>query len=95
MTKKEEVVDLKPKAEKITDEQLKNVQEVISKMNRTQIEIGSIELKKHELLHGIARLKDDLSKIQAELQEEYGTIDIDVQTGNINYKEDGKADKKD
>ena len=35
-TKKEEVIDLKPKAEKITDEQLKNVQGVINTLNRNK-----------------------------------------------------------
>ena len=32
-TKKEEIVDLKPKAEKITDEQLKRVQEAVNNIN--------------------------------------------------------------
>ena len=32
MTKKEEVVDLKPKAEKISEEQLKQVQETVNKI---------------------------------------------------------------
>tara|TARA_R100001443_G_scaffold249_2_gene983 strand:+ start:969 stop:1256 length:288 start_codon:yes stop_codon:yes gene_type:complete len=95
MTKKEEVVDLKPKAEKITDEQLKNVQEVINKMNRAQIEIGSLELKKHEFLHAVANLKDRLSKLQDEFNKEYGTIDINIKDGTINYPENGEADKKD
>ena len=35
--KKEKIVDLKPKAEKITDEQLNNVQNVINEINRCQI----------------------------------------------------------
>ena len=92
MTKKEEVVDLKPKAEKITSEQLKSVQEVINKMNRAQLEVGSVELKKHELLHGIAGLRDELSKMQSEFKEEYGTFDINIQDGTINYEDDVKAD---
>tara|TARA_Y100001973_G_scaffold71711_1_gene104551 strand:- start:199 stop:489 length:291 start_codon:yes stop_codon:yes gene_type:complete len=96
MTKKEEVVDLKPKAEKISEEQLKKVQEVVNKMNRAQLEVGSIELKKHELLHGIAGLRDELSKMQAEFKEEYGTFDINIQDGTINYPEENvETDKKD
>ncbi len=35
MAKKEKVVDLKPKAEKITEEQLKNVQDIVNSMKRT------------------------------------------------------------
>ena len=94
--KAEKVVDLTPKAEKITDEQLKKVQEVINNLNRTQMEIGQMESRKHELLHGAAGLKDNLSKLQVEFQKEYGTIDINIEDGTIKYPtENGEADKKD
>tara|TARA_R100000458_G_scaffold54765_1_gene58135 strand:- start:20 stop:307 length:288 start_codon:yes stop_codon:yes gene_type:complete len=95
MTKKEKVVDLKPKAEKITEEQLKKVQETVNGINRIQLEIGSIEVRKHELMHGMAGLRDELTMLQDEFKKEYNTIDIDIQTGKINYSEDGEADKKD
>ena len=36
--KMEKVVDLKPKAEKITDEQLKKVQDTVNGINRGQLE---------------------------------------------------------
>ena len=96
MAKKEEVVDLKPKAEKISEEQLKKVQKTVNSMNRTQIEIGSIEVRKHDLLHSIAGLRDELSLLQQELEKDYGTYDVSIQDGTINYpKENDKADKKD
>jgi len=78
------------KAEKITAEQLKKVQETVNTMNRAQLEVGSMEMKKHELMHQLAGVKEELSKLQTELQEEYGTIDVNIQTGEINY--DVKAD---
>ena len=52
------------KPEKITDEQLKKIQ-------------------------------DSLSAMQEEFEKEYGTFDINIQDGTINYKEDVEADKKD
>ena len=91
MTKKEKVVDLKPKAEKITDEQLKKVQNTVNSINRAQLEIGSMEVKKHELMHQVAGNRDQLTLLQAEFEKDYGTYDIDIQTGKINYKEDGEA----
>ena len=94
-TKKEKIVDLKPKAEKITDEQLKRVQETIGELNRSQMEIGQIESKKHELLHGVAGLRDGLSKLQTEFQEEYGTFDINIEDGTIKYPENGETNKED
>jgi len=95
-TKKEKIVDLKPKAEKITDEQLQKVQDTINGINRGQLEIGSLETKKHEMLHGLAGLRDTLSKLQNEFQEQYGTFDVNIQDGIINYpKENGEVNKKD
>ena len=92
MAKKEKVVDLKSKPEKISDEQLKKVQEIINDINRTQIELGSMELRKHEAMHGIAGLKDELTLMQSEFEKEYGTYDINIKDGTINYKEEnGKA----
>ena len=92
---KEKIVDLKAKPEKITDEQLTKVQDTVNGINRANLEIGSIEVKKHEMMHGIAGLRDQLKVLQDEFQKEYGTFDIDIQDGTINYtKENGEADKK-
>ena len=96
MAKKEKVVDLKPKAEKITDEELKKVQDTVNSLNRAQLEIGSMELRKHELLHGIAGLRDELTLIQSELEKEYGTFDVSINDGTIKYdEENGEINKED
>ena len=80
------------KPEKITDEQLKKVQDTVNSINRSQLEVGSIELKKHEMMHQIAGLRDELTSLQGEFEKDYGTFDINIQDGTINYKEDVKAD---
>ena len=94
-TKKEKVVDLKPKAEKITDEQLKKVQDTVNSLNRSQLEIGSMEVKKHEMMHRVAGLRDSLTALQGEFEKEYGTFDINIQDGIINYPENGEVNKED
>ena len=93
--KMKEVIDLKPKAEKITEEQLKKVQDTVNGINRGQLEIGSLELKKHEMLHSIAGFRDELTLLQTQFDTEYGTFDVNIQDGTINYPENGEADKKD
>jgi hypothetical protein len=80
------------KPEKITAEQLEKVQNTVNGINRAQLEIGSIELKKHEMLHQIARLRDELTLLQGEFEKDYGTFDINIQDGTINYEKDVKAD---
>jgi len=79
------------KPEKITDEQLKKVQDTVNSLNRSQLEIGSIELKKHEMMHQIAGLRDELTLLQSEFEKDYGTFDINIQDGMINYEKDVKA----
>jgi hypothetical protein len=79
------------KPEKITDEQLSKVQDTVNNINRAQLEIGSVELKKHELMHNIAGLREALTLLQKEFEKEYGTFDINIQDGKINYEEDGKT----
>ena len=79
------VKDLRP--QKINDEQLKNVQNTVNGINRAQLEIGSMEVKKHELMHSVATLRESLILLQDKFQEEYGTYDVDIQTGAINYSE--------
>ena len=83
------------KPEKITDEQLTKVQDTVNSINRAQLEIGSMEIKKHEMMHNIAGLRDELTLLQGEFEKDYGTFDINIQDGKINYPENGETDKKD
>ena len=88
--KKEEIVDLKP--EKVTPEQLEKVQSVINDINKAQIEIGQMETKKHAIMHHISALQEAVGKIKDEFEKEYGTADINIQDGIINYpKENGEV----
>ena len=80
------------KPEKITAEQLEKVQSTVNNINRAQLEIGSMELKKHEMMHNIAGLRDELALLQGEFEKDYGTFDINIQDGMINYEKDVKAD---
>ena len=94
--KAEKIVDLKPKAEKVTEEQLTKVQNIVNTINRAQMDLGMMETRKHQVLHSITVMQDELSVMQVEFNEQYGTSDINIQDGTINYaKENVEADKKD
>ena len=88
--KKEKVVDLKP--EKISEEELKELQNVISAINKLKFDIGVMEAQKFGALQALSQGTDVLASAQAKLQESYGTININVQDGTINYKEDEPSD---
>ena len=80
------------KPEKITAEELEKVQNVVNRINQAQMDIGQLESRKHQALHYIVGINDELTLLQEELKKEYGTVDVSIQDGTINYKEDVKAD---
>ena len=93
-TKKiKELKGIKP--EKVTDEQLEKIQSTVDRINQTQLNIGALEARKHQALHFVASYNDELKAIQDELEKQYGTFDVSIKDGTINYPENGKADKKD
>ena len=88
--KKAKAKDLR--AASIKDEQLQKVQQIVNMMNRGQMDLGMIETRKHKLLHDVAAIQDQLAVMQGEFEKEYGTYDINIQDGTINYKEDESSD---
>jgi hypothetical protein len=79
------------KVTKISNEHLNKMQGIINNLNRTQIDIGSIETQKHALMHHVMTIQEDLRVIQEDLKKEYGTDNINIHTGEINH-EDVKTD---
>lgn len=93
--KKTEIIDF-TKPEKITKEHLEEVQKVVNGINRAQLDIGQMEVRKHSALHFIAERNDELVLIKDKFEKEYGTSDINLETGVITYeKENGETNKED
>ena len=88
--KKEKVVDLKPEA--ISAEDLKDLQNVVTAINKLQFDIGTIEVQKHNALHALFEGNEKLTSIQANFKDKYNTDDINIQDGTIKYKEDEPSD---
>ena len=88
--KKEKVVDLKP--ENISEEELKELQNTVAAINKLQFDIGTMEAQKHSALHALFQGNDKLNEIQKSFQEKYGSNNIVIQDGTINYKEDEPSD---
>ena len=93
MTKKDKVVDLKPKADKITEEKLKKLQVTVNTINQIQMEIGRMETQKHNIMHNLAHSQKTLMDMQDEFKKDYGTYDINIADGTINHT-DEQVNKK-
>jgi len=75
------------KPTKITNEQLDKLQKTINLLNRAQMQIGVLHTNIHQLSHHIAENNDKLTLMQSEFEKEYGTYDINITDGTINYNE--------
>ena len=42
-------------------------------------------------MHQVSASQEVLQTLQTELEKEYGTVDININDGTINYKEDGEV----
>ena len=82
------------KPEKITNEELNKIQTLVDTINRSKMSLGGMELEKHRVLHNIAGLEDQIRLFREDLKKSYGTDDVSIDTGVINY-EDEQTDKKD
>jgi hypothetical protein len=91
--KVEKIVDLKP--QKINEQQLAKLQATIKSMDQFTNDIGRIEIQKQSLIKAMDRLSNDINTMRIEFSNEYGTDDINIHDGTINYPENGEVNKKD
>ena len=74
-------------SKKLSEVELKELQEVIGKINEVQMQIGGLEMQKQELILVGVEAKKALSETQKTLEETYGQVQIDIQTGEIKENE--------
>ena len=53
---------------KITQEQLEELQGYVGKLNNAANQIGNLEMQKHQLQHAAAEINNDLNKFQQKLK---------------------------
>ena len=80
---------------KIKKEQLEKIQEQQSRLQSILVEIGVMEVRKHEAAHAQSVLSQEIEATKKELEEEYGAVNINMQDGsytNIEKEEDDDSD---
>tara|TARA_R100001129_G_scaffold114069_1_gene78713 strand:+ start:1362 stop:1640 length:279 start_codon:yes stop_codon:yes gene_type:complete len=90
---KEKTVELKPKVEKISKEHLDKLQKVVNTINGIQFNIGKVETQKHNLLHELSTLQQDVTDVRDLLKKEYGCEDVNVVDGTINWPKEDSDEK--
>ena len=76
------------KATKITDKELKELQDINAEYNKRKAALGELEMQKHAILHQVDGLNASLSELEKKLVEKYGEdVTIDISTGQIKEEE--------
>ena len=99
--KAEKVIDLTPKPEKITDQELNQLQSTVKTIDHITVDIGNLETKKYALLKALENTQNKIEEMRKVFYKEYGTDNINIQDGTIGYPEEsnspenGETNKKD
>jgi len=91
---KEKTIELKPKVDKISEEHLKELQNLVNGVNGVQFNIGKIESQKHELLHNLSMIQQKIQQMQDTLKKEYGSFDVNISDGSINWTDEKEEENE-
>jgi len=80
---------------KIKDEQLSKLNEQQAKLNTILNKIGILETNKHALLHEVAGINKDIEEFKVELENEYGAVNINLETGEYSKIEKDEVNTED
>jgi hypothetical protein len=78
------------KKNKLTKVELTKAQEVSTNFNNVISQLGNMKLIENDLLIKAAQERAAVDAMKKELQEKYGSVDIDLKTGE--YSESDKKD---
>ena len=66
---------------KVTAKELKTIKDQQAELGQVLNQIGQLEANKHALLHKIAGVNESIEDTKKQLEEKYGSINIDLETG--------------
>ena len=88
MSKKEEV-------KKIEEQELTTVKEQQGKIQQVVMDLGTLEVRKAEILGAYGAFAKELDATKKELEEKYGQVNINLQDGSYEkIKEEDKSEEK-
>ena len=82
---------MEAEVKKITEEQLETLSKQQRNLSDILTNIGVLESQKHSYLHQLADVNKAIEEFKLELQEQYGSVNINLQDGS--YTEIEKTEK--
>ena len=83
------------KVNKIEEQELKTVKEQTGKIQQCVLDLGSLEVKKAEIMQAYSEFLKELDVTKKELEEKYGQVNINLTDGSYEeVKEEDKTEEK-
>ena len=83
------------KVNKIEEQELKKVKEQTGKIQQCILDLGSLEVKKAEIMQAYSGFLKELDVTKKELEEKYGQVNINLTDGSYEeVKEEEKTEEK-
>ena len=80
---------------KITDEELKLIQEKVQEINNLQMQVGGLEIQKQMGVAQVTQAQGQLGELQKTLEEKYGKVSVNLTDGTIKEIEEDETNKED
>ena len=80
---------------KITDEELKLIQEKVQEINNLQMQVGGLEIQKQMGVMQVNQSQSELVELQKTLEEKYGKVSVNLTEGTIKEIEEDEPSKED
>tara|TARA_R110001606_G_scaffold397569_1_gene574454 strand:+ start:592 stop:894 length:303 start_codon:yes stop_codon:yes gene_type:complete len=80
---------------KLSDAELKELQEAMYEVNKMQMQIGGVEAHKIDLVSKFSILVKELESTRNILEGKYGSVNIDINTGEIQDIKEDETNTKD
>ena len=78
---------------KITEEELKQIQDKVQVRTKLVNDIGAIEAQQHELLHALNNVMEKTNETADSLEEKYGKVNINLEDGSYEVIEEEKEEE--
>tara|TARA_Y100000592_G_scaffold31431_1_gene50059 strand:+ start:839 stop:1147 length:309 start_codon:yes stop_codon:yes gene_type:complete len=88
MAKKEKEITVKGRAEKIEEKHLVKLQNIVNSINALQFNVGKMEVQKYNAMRELVKAQSEIGEMQNLLLKEYGSYDVNVTDGTINWPKD-------
>jgi len=82
------------KVSKIEDQELKTVKEQTGKLQQCIMDLGSLEVRKTEVMQAYAEFLKELDVTKKNLEEKYGQVNINLQDGSYEEIKEEVEDKE-